>query len=202
MKYSNILVSDPEIHPMDPFLPAEARILLLGSFPPPQARWSMDFFYPNFRNDMWRIMGLIFYNDPEIFVQGNTFCKERIQSFCIEKGLALYDTAVKVIRGAGNASDKYLEVIEPVDLAWLLDRLPLCKSVAVTGQKAADILLQVIAGDGFGQQLTLPLAGEYVLFHYKGKTLRFYRMISSSRAYPMSLDRKASYYRKMFTELL
>ncbi|HHV02833.1 MAG: uracil-DNA glycosylase family protein [Bacteroidales bacterium] len=191
-----------QIHPMAPFLPEGARLLLLGSFPPPPARWSMDFFYPNFQNDMWRIMGLVFYNNPEVFVQGKAFSKDLIQSFCTNKGLALYDTAIKVIRSAGNASDKYLEVIEPVDFAWLLDRLPLCGSVAATGQKAAATLLQVIAGDGFGQQLTLPRLGEYVLFHYRGKAVRLYRMPSSSRAYPMSLERKTFYYKKMFTELL
>lgn len=39
-----------EIHPLEPFLPHNARILMLGSFPPPKARWSMDFFYPNWIN--------------------------------------------------------------------------------------------------------------------------------------------------------
>ena len=37
-----------ERHPLQPFLPAEARVLMLGSFPPPHARWSMEFYYPNF----------------------------------------------------------------------------------------------------------------------------------------------------------
>ena len=49
-----------EEHPLKPFLPDGARVLFLGSFPPPRKRWSMDFFYPNWLNDFWRIMGLIF----------------------------------------------------------------------------------------------------------------------------------------------
>ena len=44
-----------QVHPLEPFVPDGARVLLLGSFPPPHARWSMEFFYPNFQNDMWRI---------------------------------------------------------------------------------------------------------------------------------------------------
>lgn len=36
-----------ELHPLEPFLPANARVLMLGSFPPKRIRWSMDFFYPN-----------------------------------------------------------------------------------------------------------------------------------------------------------
>ena len=35
-----------ERHPLDPFLPSGARLLMLGSFPPQRKRWSMEFFYP------------------------------------------------------------------------------------------------------------------------------------------------------------
>lgn len=54
-----------ERHPLEPFLPENAKVLMLGSFPPPVERWSMQFFYPNWINDMWRIMGLLFYNDRQ-----------------------------------------------------------------------------------------------------------------------------------------
>lgn len=39
-----------EKHPWKPFAPANAKILFLGSFPPPRTRWSMDFYYPNITN--------------------------------------------------------------------------------------------------------------------------------------------------------
>ena len=35
-----------ELHPLGFFLPENTRLLMLGSFPPPRARWSMDFYYP------------------------------------------------------------------------------------------------------------------------------------------------------------
>ena len=57
-----------ECHPLEPFLPKNAWLLMLGSFPPSQQRWSMDFFYPNFINDMWRIFGLLFFDDKDHFV--------------------------------------------------------------------------------------------------------------------------------------
>ena len=56
-----------EKRPLEPFLPQNARILMLGSFPPPQAKWSMEFFYPNWINDMWRVMGLLFFGDRHHF---------------------------------------------------------------------------------------------------------------------------------------
>ena len=41
---------------------------MLGSFPPAEHRWTMHFYYPNYINDMWRIVGIIFFNDKEYFV--------------------------------------------------------------------------------------------------------------------------------------
>lgn len=38
-----------EIHPLEPFFPQGARLLMMGSFPPKRERWKMDFYYPNFQ---------------------------------------------------------------------------------------------------------------------------------------------------------
>ena len=63
----SIPVIPTEKHRLEPFLPNGARLLMLGSFPPKHDRWSMEFFYPNWINDMWRIMGHIFYGDKHYF---------------------------------------------------------------------------------------------------------------------------------------
>ena len=84
-----------EKHPMQPFLPEGAKILMLGSFPPKKERWSMEFFYPNWINDMWRIMGLIFFDDKEHFVaeecgkKVRRFDREKCAGFASEKGIAM-----------------------------------------------------------------------------------------------------------------
>ena len=134
-----------EAHPLEPFLPEGARLLMLGSFPPARSRWSMEFYYPNFQNDMWRVMGLVFYGDRERFVapDGRHFDREAVETFCRERGIALSDTAAEVVRARGNASDRFLEVVRPFDLAGMLERLPACRAVAATGQKAADTLAAV-----------------------------------------------------------
>ena len=59
----------PELHPLGFFLPENTRLLMLGSFPPPRARWSMNFYYPNIQNDMWRILGFLFYHDKNYFLE-------------------------------------------------------------------------------------------------------------------------------------
>ena len=74
-----------EHHPLRPFLPEEAKVLMLGSFPPPQKRWSIDFFYPNLQNDMWRIFGLCFFADKMHFVDAanRTFRLDDIVPFLV-----------------------------------------------------------------------------------------------------------------------
>ena len=128
-----------ELHPLEPFLPVGARLLMLGSFPPQRVRWSMDFFYPNLQNDMWRIVGLVFFGDKGYFLtpDAKRFDKERIVRFCEEKGLALYDTAEEIIRLKNNASDNFLQVVREVDLAQLLALIPECRAIVTTGQKAS-----------------------------------------------------------------
>lgn len=124
-----------ETHPLEPFLPGNARILMLGSFPPKKEKWSMEFFYPNFINDMWRIFGIVFFSDKQHFTaeNGKKFDKERIVDFCKNKGIALYDSATKVVRLKDNASDKFLEVVERTDLKELLFLIPLCGTIVTTG---------------------------------------------------------------------
>ena len=184
-----------ELHPLEPFLPANARILMLGSFPPKRIRWSMDFFYPNLQNDMWRIVGYLAAGDKSHFLMhgGRKFDKERIEAFCRERGIALYDTAVEVIRLKDNASDNFLQVVREVDLAALLARIPHCRTLVTTGQKATDTLRAVT---GCGE----PAVGESVAFEYAGRSMRLWRMPSSSRAYPRPVEWKAGFYRKVFED--
>lgn len=185
-----------EQHPLQPFLPPNARILMLGSFPPPIKRWCMDFYYPNFQNDMWRIVGHVFFDDKLHFVNVDEkiFCKDSIIRFLLEKGIALYDTASAVRRLRDNASDKFLEVVVPTNVNKLLEQIPQCKAVVVTGQKAAETLAAT-----FG--IEHPKVGHYTPFCIECRELRLYRMPSSSRAYPMSIEKKAAYYRQMYADL-
>ena len=184
-----------ELHPLEPFLPANARILMLGRFPPKRIRWSMDFFYPNLQNDMWRIVGYLAAGDKSHFLMpgGRKFDKERIEAFCRDRGIALYDTAVEFIRLKDNASDNFLQVVREVDLAALLARIPHCRTLVTTGQKATDTLRAIT---GCGE----PAVGESVAFEYAGRSMRLWRMPSSSRAYPRPVEWKAGFYRKVFED--
>jgi G:T/U-mismatch repair DNA glycosylase len=152
----------------------------------------MEFYYPNLNNDMWRVMGLIFFGDKNYFVDTahKTFRKELIIDFLKEKGIALFDTATVVRRLKDNASDQFLEITEATDISELLQQLSDCKAVAVTGQKAMDTLrLQL--------QVEEPLVGKSAEFVFDNRPMRLFRMPSTSRAYPLPLERKAEMYETM-----
>ncbi len=183
---------DIERHPLEPFLPEGTQVLMLGSFPPAKKRWCMDFFYPNFTNDMWRIMGVVFYEDKFHFVDNvrKTFRREEIISFLKEKHIGLYDTATAVVRTKNTASDKDLQVVEPTDLDQLLHRIPQCHTVITTGQKATDLFTEHF-------QLKQPKVGGSQPFVFKGREMQLWRMPSSSRAYPMKVEQKAAFYQPL-----
>lgn len=186
-----------ERHLLKPFLPPSARLLMLGSFPPPRKRWCMDFFYPNRTNMMWEIFGEVFFGDHNrlVDVDNKTFHKEEIVRLLTEKGIAIYDTATAVRRLSGNASDKDLEIVEKTNIEALLSQLPLCHDLVCTGQKSFSVLTEEY---GVAQ----PRMGEYNSFTLGGRPMRLWRMPSSSRAFPMPLTEKAAYYRKMFDNVL
>ena len=185
-----------ENHPLKPFLPPHAKLLMLGSFPPQKKRWSMDFYYPNLNNDMWRIVGLLFFDNKDHFLNESkkAFCREQIIDFLNKKGIALFDTASAILSLQDNASDKFLEVIQSTDIAAMLRQLPECKAIVTTGQKATDTLRMQF-------NVEEPKVGDFSEFVFENRPIRLYRMPSSSRAYPLALDKKAAAYRIMYQDL-
>lgn len=182
-----------ESHPFTPFLPSNAKLLMLGTFPPAPKRWCMEFYYPNFTNDMWRIMGICFFNDKQHFVDqtAKTYKLDEIVDFLNEHGIAMYDTCTRICRTKNTASDKDLEVVETTDLDTMLRQLPQCRAVITAGQLATSLFCT-----HYG--IAEPKVGGYSEFTPGNRTLRLYRMPSSSRAYPMKTELKAEAYNKVF----
>ena len=93
-----------------------------------------------------------------------------------------------------NASDKFLEVVIPTDVQALLRHIPLCRAIVTTGQKATETICTTF-------RTPTPAIGNYSLLQTDGREIRLYRMPSTSRAYPMKLEKKAKYYQRMLNEL-
>ena len=187
-----------ETHPLQPFLPINAKLLMLGSFPPPRTRWKMDFYYPNYQNDMWKIFGLVFFQNKEHFLDlaNKNFKEQLIRDFLTEKGIAIFDTAYQVIRLKGNASDKFLQIAKPTDLVQLLQDIPQCHNVMTTGDKATDTLMLSMP-----EGTEKPQIGQSSKTYFAERDMTLYRMPSSSRAYPLPVEKKAEAYAQLFNEI-
>ena len=147
---------------------------------------------------MWRIFGYLFFADKMNFVdaENKTFHLDMIKAFLAEKGIAIFDTALRILRTKNTASDKDLEIVQPSDLDAMLKGLPECKGVLTAGQLATDIFMRHY------DIKEMPKMGQSVEFVFDGRPMKLYRMPSSSRAYPMQLEKKAEFYRVMFDELI
>lgn len=189
-----------EYHPLRPFLPETAKVLFLGSFPPQRKRWCMEFYYPNFINDHWRIEGEVFFGDKNHFVdlQAKRFKLDEIVAFCQEKGLAFFDTSTAIRRLQDNASDKFLEVVEPTDIRALLQQLPHCCAIVTTGEKATETICASLDIPTIHKVNTsVPISS---IIHHPS-SISLWRLPSSSRAYPLSFDKKVEAYRQMFMQI-
>ena len=186
-----------EYHPLRPFLPEGGKVLFLGSFPPQRKRWCVDFFYPNFINDHWRIEGQVFFGDRNHFVNQEHKCfkLDEIVAFCRAKRIAFFDTSTAVRRLKDNASDKFLEVVEPTDIRALVSRLPHLRAIVTTGEKATETICSSLCIP------EVPKVNTFVPIPSYPKLL-LWRLPSSSRAYPLSFEKKAEAYKKMFESVL
>lgn len=190
--------NEVEYHPLLPFLPENARVLFLGSFPPQQKRWCIDFFYPNFINDHWRIEGAIFFHDRNHFVdeKEKRFKIDEIVEFCQHQGIAFFDTSTAIRRLKDNASDKFLEVVEPTSIPSLISHLPHLKVIVTTGEKATETICESL------NILQIPKVNTFVsipnMRNQDGNEMILYRLPSSSRAYPLAFDKKVEAYKRMF----
>lgn len=186
-----------ETHPWPPYIPDSAKVLIMGTFPPQRKRWSMDFFYPNPTNDFWRIAGLIFMGDKEALYmpEQRRFDLDKIKALLNEHGIAMGDTGYRIRRLAGNASDKFLEIVEPVHLNEILAKAPGVRHLVTTGEKAATQLAEITG-------TVAPKTGEWTEWTAPdGREMKIWRMPSTSRAYPLPLEKKAEAYRKIFEAL-
>ncbi|AMT98082.1 G/U mismatch DNA glycosylase [Psychrobacter alimentarius] len=199
-----------ETHPFPPVLPAHATVMMMGTFPPTVDKWAMSFHYPNFYNDMWRIYGRVFFDDADYFRVDDEkrFDPERIRAFMFERGIASCPTVKQAIRETGNASDKNLTVVTRVDLDNILPQVPQVKTLFTTGGKATEVLMSLLEIPPAKSKY--PKTNQSMDYPYQWQTdeqtssvndLTLYRLPSTSRAYPLALDKKVAAYREFFEKM-
>ena len=188
-----------ELRPFPPFLPPNTTVLMMGSFPPAAEKRAMEFHYPNFQNDMWRVYGLVFFGDAMHFqrVGEKAFDAEKIKAFLTARGIGSCPGVRRAVRTHGNASDAYLKVVETVELPEILEKIPQCRRICTTGGKATEILLALLETEVKAKDFK---TGTTITARCGDRDLLVTRLPSTSRAYPMKLEKKAEAYRKFFCE--
>lgn len=105
-------MSEIEVHPHKLFVPDNATVLILGTFPGKNnisVEGLDEWFYATKRNQFWNII-------QEVYNKSLTTTKEKKQLFS-EKGIAIGDIFLKIKRTENNNSDSSLEVVEYNDKA-------------------------------------------------------------------------------------
>ncbi|MEE3446468.1 MAG: hypothetical protein VZQ78_09710, partial [Prevotella sp.] len=148
--------------------------------------------------------GQIFFGDKNHFVdlEAKRFKIDEIITFCQEKGLAFFDTSTAIRRLQDNASDKFLEVVEPTDIPALIRQLPCLRAIVTTGEKATETIcasLGIPVIPKVNTSSILPLTSSII---HHPSSIALWRLPSSSRAYPLSFDKKVEAYRQVLNLLL
>lgn len=187
-----------ERHPLKPFITPKVKVMMIGSFPPARSKWNMEFYYPNFQNDMWRIFGLVFFDNKDYFLTSDrkSFDVDLLKSTLTEKGIGIADMGQEVVRLKNNASDKFLQIVEPLNVSGFLHQIPLCNTFITAGDKATETLRL-----HFSDKIKHPRVGGCESFKYLEREFAIYRLPSSSRAYPMALIKKAEIYKQCFRDI-
>ena len=208
---SEARAAEVETHPFGPVLPPDATVMMMGTFPPTADKWAMRFHYPNFCNDMWRIYGRVFFDDADYFRVGEEkrFDPEQIRNFLFERGIASCPTVRQAIRETGNASDKHLTVVTPVDLDYVFAQVPKVSTLFTTGGKATEVLLNLLPTPT--PKSLYPKTNQSIDYPYQWQNdnnqatevnnLTLYRLPSTSRAYPLALDKKVAAYKAFFEKI-
>ena len=151
-----------ESHPFAALLPPQATVMMMGDvFRLKKKKHAMQFSLSEFsKRYVACVWAGVFQRCGAFQKQGEkAFDADKIKAFLSEKGIASCPTVLKAIREHGNASDKFLKVIETVDLAAVLAQMPGCRHLCTTGGKATEVLLE-IQGSG----MKMPKTDETVLF--------------------------------------
>ncbi|VCW81128.1 hypothetical protein BANRA_01454 [Acinetobacter baumannii] len=77
-----------------------------------------------------------------------------------------------------------------------MKQIPQCHTIMTTGDKATDTLISVLP-----ENTEKPLIGTSTTTYFADRDINLYRLPSSSRAYPLALEKKAEAYQKFFKEI-
>jgi G:T/U-mismatch repair DNA glycosylase len=119
-----------EIHPWNWYVPAGAKTVIIGTFPPTLRNWSYDFFYPNTNNRFWKIMAHLDGHVLTHFAGEEAVAERKTILDHLEVGLS--DMGQVIRRTSDSSLDENLNVVEYMDILRLLDENPSINKILFT----------------------------------------------------------------------
>ena len=119
-----------EIHPWKWYVPAGAKSIIIGTFPPTFRNWSYNYFYPNKNNFFWRILARI-AGKPLQYFSGEEAVEER-RNILDQLKIGVSDMGKIIRRTDGNSSDENLEIVEYMDIFRILEENPSLRKIIFT----------------------------------------------------------------------
>jgi len=127
-----ILKNKKLIHPFDPVIFENSKILILGTFPSIKS-FENNFYYSHPKNQFWDILSIIFKDKKPLSIE------EKI-NFLKKHKIALWDSICECKRKEDNSRDDNLEVLKPCDIKNLLKKYQNIKKTAVTSRLAEKVI--------------------------------------------------------------
>jgi hypoxanthine-DNA glycosylase len=142
-----------ETHPFKAFIPRNATIIILGTFPGKDVTHKQltedDWFYGTKRNQFWKIISGVYETELST--------KKEKQELFKKYGIGIADVFLKVKRTGNNNTDSNLKVVEFNDqeLKTVLEN-PRIKKVFFTSKFVAKTFLKLFPEYTFGECLPSP----------------------------------------------
>lgn len=127
------------IHPYQPFIPIDAKKLIIGTIPPsrfcikPQVllKEDVDFYYGSRDNYFWHILGETF--NKEFLYENTSLAVDQRKDLLIQISAGIIDSIKECIHTDNSASDNKLIVIKlNKDLVTVLDENPAINTLIYT----------------------------------------------------------------------
>jgi G:T/U-mismatch repair DNA glycosylase len=119
-----------EHHPWNYYVPPNAKSLIIGTFPTAKKNWSFDFFYPNKRNLLWRVLASICNRELTYIEHQNAVAERKEILNLLQTGIT--DMGKSVKRYKESSLDEKLELDVPMDIFSIIDEYPSIDKIVLT----------------------------------------------------------------------
>lgn len=120
-----------EQHPWNLYIPVDASIILLGTFPTDTRNRKFDFFYSSPTNRLWEVLSSL-AKHTIIHFQGAKAVEER-REILQKLNVGLTDMGKTILRQQGSSKDHSLFPLEFMDITQILIEHPAITTIIVSG---------------------------------------------------------------------